>query len=159
MRSPLFSTLARWSLALAFSAGVGCFADSIITTPSVAQSSISLLELEESLFGYDPADGYSVAQQSQLWTTNANAALYTNLLALITTLGGDQSMIAELFQPGAVFAGQTNPYAVAVQSFSTQTATPEPATIGLFGGGLLFLCCYAFWRKRSYGPIQRTDKP
>jgi hypothetical protein len=173
MRSQTFRMIAGWSLALAVSAGAGQ-ASSIITDPTPADASVSMLELEQELFGLDTADGYSIAQASQLWTSNANAALYSNMLALITTLGGDQGLIAELFQPGAIFAGQSNPLLVAstpaVSNFevlSSQAPVPEPATMGLLGGTLLFLCCYALLRTArvkaalrrmpSYGPIRRTD--
>jgi hypothetical protein len=176
MRNRTFRTLARWSLALAACAGPACNASSIITNPAPADAPISMLELEQALFGLDQADSYSIAGADQLWTSDANAALYTNMLALITTLGGDQALIAQLFEPGAVFAGQTNPLTVAnsqavvnFQEFSAPSGVPEPATMGLLGGTLLFLCCYAFFLAGSvrgakrqppteaHGPIQSTD--
>jgi hypothetical protein len=167
MRSHTFAVLARSCLILALCAAPSCFADSVITDTTPAESSLSMLELEQALFGFDPADGYSIAQQNQLWTTNANAALYSNLFALITTLGGEQSMIDELFQPGAIFAGEGDPFVqvngqalLSIQGTSSQSGVPEPATMGLLGGALLFFCCYAFLRSArtlSHGPIQRAD--
>jgi hypothetical protein len=163
--------LARWCLILAVSAGSICLADSITTDPTPADASQALEEIEQELFGYDPADGYSIAELDQLFTTDANAALYTNLLELITTLGGDDSMIEELFQPGAIFANDVDPLVVAsaLESSVESSSVPEPATMGLLGGALLLLCCYAFFRtgrinrevRRAEthpdGPIQRAD--
>ena len=153
MRSQTFAGIARWCLILAVSAGPSCLADTVITGPTPSDISLSMLEIEQELFGFDPADGYSIAQQNQLWTSNANAALYSNLLALITTLGGDDSLIAQLFQPGAIFAGEVDPAAstgsqplIVTGDESLQPSVPEPATMGLFGGALLFLCCYALVR-------------
>ena len=156
MRSPTFATIARWSLVLAASAAPG-LASSIYSPSTPVSAAISMLQLEQQLFGFDPADGYSIAQQSQLWTTDTNAALYNNMLLLITTLGGDPNLIAQLFQPGAVFSGQGNPLAtpslqsaLVLDSVSTQSsATPEPATMDLFGGALLFFCCFALLRDRQ----------
>lgn len=167
MRSQTFAVVTRWCLILALCAVPSCFADSVITDPTPADPSLSMLELEQELFGFDTADGYSIADEDQLFTTDANAELYSNLLALITTLGGDQSMIDELFAPGAIFAGQTDPFAqvsgqaqLSIQETAPQSGVPEPATMGLLGGALLFFCCYAFLRSvktRSHGPIQRAD--
>jgi hypothetical protein len=181
MRFPMFSKLVRGCLILAACTGSGCLADSVISASTPAETSISMLELEEALFGLDPADGYSIAQESQLWTSNANAALYTNMMELITTLGGNSAMIAELFEPGAVFAGQTDPLAVtssptlvnipgvSSQLVSIQPSIPEPATMGLLGEALLFLCCCAFFRRgrmraaacqsqtQPHGPIRPAD--
>jgi hypothetical protein len=152
MRYQTFKMLAGWSL-VATACATPALADSVITPITISNSSVSMLALEEELFGLDPSDSYSQAAANQLWTSDANAALYANMLLLITTLGGDQSMISQLFQPGAIFAGQTNPYAavsqpqIALQTSGAQGAAPEPGTMGLLGGALLFLCCYAFYRQ------------
>lgn len=172
MRSQTFKMLARWSLMAAACAGPG-LANSVITTPRARDPSVSMLELE-TLFGLDPADGYSIAAGSHLWTNDSNAALYGNMLLLITTLGGNQGMMSQLFQPGATFSSKPNPYAqvssaqIVLQGSSAQGAVPEPGTMGLLGGTLLFLCCYGFYRTdrtnrlvRQHllnGPIQPTHQ-
>ena len=149
--------LARWSLIATACAAPG-LANSVITTPTVPDPSVSMLELEQALFGLDPADAYSIAEASHLWTSDANAALYSNLLLLITTLGGDQGMMSQLFQPGAVFSGQGQPQIV-LQGSGSQGAVPEPGTMGLIGGTLLFLCCYAFYRTDRMNRLARQDQP
>jgi hypothetical protein len=143
MQSQTFKMLARWSLIASACATPG-LANTLPGTITLTSPSISMLALEEELFGLDPADSYSLAAANQLWTSNANAALYSNMLLLITTLGGDQGMMSQLFQPGAIFSGQPQ---FAVQSSGAQGTVPEPGTMGLLGGTLLFLCCYAFYRQ------------
>jgi hypothetical protein len=130
------------------------FADGIVTQPSVSDPSISTLELEAELYGLDPADFYSLSDGSQLWTNQANAALYGNLMELILTLGGDNAMIDQLFAPGAVFSGSgstpaANVNANVLSGSSSQSATPEPGTMGLLGGTLLLLTCYAIYCARA----------
>jgi hypothetical protein len=188
MTSRTFSAIARCSsmlipaLAFVIWPAQSCLADAISTTPSLSDPSVSMLELEASLFGLDQADGYSIAAASQLWTSDANAALYSNMMELILTLGGDSAMINQLFQNGAVFSGPSigqsvgqstgGPFASVSfqQSSSSQIETPEPATMGLLGGTLLLLAWYAKHRAAKmrplfagparrplYGPISTAD--
>ena len=104
------------------------------------------------------------------WTTQANNALLGNILNLVMTVGGDSAEIAELFQPGAIFADVLEPTLPLVstsalaQSSETPVAVPEPATMGFLGGALLFLrsllSLYAMRPLRNinlHGPLFRSD--
>jgi len=112
------------------------------------------------------------------WTTPENNELLGNLLELITTLGGNTADIAELYQPGAVFALDGAPVVTPVDTPVVTSAitpvvtsaitpaaqisnVPEPVTMGLLGGALLFLVGYARRRLRKinlhHGPLQRSD--
>jgi len=90
------------------------------------------------------------------WTTEANNVLLGNILNLVTTLGGDSAEIAELFQPGAIFADVLEPSAPLVGtpaltlSSEIPGVVPEPATIGLLGGALILLGLYAVRRLRKF---------
>lgn len=104
------------------------------------------------------------------WTTAENNELLGNLLELITTLGGNSADIAELYQPGAVFASDaivsgtplvTPVVTSAIAPVSQVSNVPEPVTMGLLGGALLFLVGYASRCLRKinfhHGPLQRSD--
>jgi hypothetical protein len=108
------------------------------------------------------------------WTTPGNNELLGNLLGLITALGGNSADIAELYQPGAVFASDvpvsgislvtpvvTSAITPGVPSGEQVSNVPEPVTMGLLGGALLFLIGYARRRLRKinlhHGPLQRSD--
>lgn len=100
------------------------------------------------------------------WTTQANNALLANILNLVMTIGGDSAEIAELFQPGAIFADVLEPgvpilgTSGRVLSSETPVAVTEPATMGLLGGPLLLLSLYAMRRPGNinlHGPLLRSD--
>jgi hypothetical protein len=94
------------------------------------------------------------------WTTEANNVLLGNMLNLVTTLGGDSAEIAQLFQPGAIFADVLEPTVPLISTFSltqgseTPGVVPEPATIVLLAGALLFLSLYEI---NFHGPLLRSD--
>ena len=100
------------------------------------------------------------------WTTGANNVLLGDMLNLVTTLGGDSAEIAELFQPGAIFANVIEPGVPLMEtptltlSSETPGVVPEPATMGFLGGALLLLGVYAMRRLRNinlHGPLLRSD--
>jgi len=101
------------------------------------------------------------------WTTPENDELLGNLLELITSLGGDSADIAELYQPGAVFASDVpvsdTPLVTtsAIAPTAQVSNVPEPVTMGLLVGPLLFLVGYAsrrLWKiNLHHGPLQRSD--
>jgi hypothetical protein len=151
MRTRTVSVL--WVLLASFRPAL---ADSVITPPAVDDPSVSMLELEAELFGLNPADFYSVSGSDPFWNAD-NASLYGNLGALILSLGGDSSMISQLFVGGGAFSGggslgQPAASANVLSGGDNQSPTPEPATMGLLGGALLFFGCYAIYRSRKLRP-------
>ena len=133
-----------------------------------------------------PAD-YSFFEFSQVpqWTNGHNQALTGNLLNLLTTLGGDDSQIGLLFQPGAVFGHPALPKGARAESplvaqlagnslspvYSPQgssqrssqpSSVPEPATLGVLAGSLVLLSFYAMYCARKIEldeSLQRIDQP
>ena len=103
------------------------------------------------------ADGDSVyllfdLGTGQEWTTPANGDVTENLMLTILTLGGDSADIAELFQPGAVFAGS-------LVEPSVPSNVPEPATLILLCGAFAVLSCYRLLTSAAQKNVtlQRTD--
>lgn len=94
------------------------------------------------------------------WTTLENNELTENLLALITSLGGNSTDIAALFAPGAVLADSGTDLGIDGSSGAfTDSTTPEPATMGLLGVALLLLSYLALRRRVAEnnlkdGPLQ-----
>jgi hypothetical protein len=90
-------------------------------------------------------DAATSQQQAQLWTSPGNAALLANLRNLILSLGGDASLIAQLFQPGAAFAGSNVDPGLASPAVPigfigvTQSDIPEPATMSLLIAALFLI--------------------
>ena len=129
-----------------------------------------------------PAD-YSFFEFSQVpqWTNGHNQALTGNLLNLVTTLGGDNSQIGLLFQPGAVFGhpalaqgaraesplvpqlpGYSLSPVYSSQGSSQGSSVPEPTTLGLLAGSLVLLSYYAIYRVRKielHESLERIDQP
>jgi hypothetical protein len=103
------------------------------------------------------------------WTSVENIALMGSLYQLIMTLGGDEAEISALFGPGGALAGYGTPAdpsdpsvnSLVVSTSDSVSVVPEPATIGLPAGALVFLLWYATRRVRKirhhHGPLQRTD--
>lgn len=158
-----YSTLAM--LLLLAGAAPPAFGSNIFVAPTVSDPPISMLELEAELMQLDPADFYALSEQSPFLNAG-NQHLYSNLEQLILTLGGNQQMIAELFEQGGVFSGGAGGAGggggagaqVVLSGASAQSSsTPEPDTMGLLGGTLLFLCLYAAWRLRGGAAAQPPE--
>jgi hypothetical protein len=83
---------------------------------------------------------------SQAWTSAANIALMNSWLSLVTAAGqsGDPAALAALVGLGMNQSAVDS--LVTSQSLSSTTqqapSAPEPALLGLLGGGLALLCIY-----------------
>jgi hypothetical protein len=136
-------------------------ADSINSNISLNDGISSLSGLEQSNFGAGNSVYSILSGDSGPWTSPQNQALLGNLRNLILTLGGDGALIAQLFQPGAVFAQPyiAPPLVPVIQGFSSDlpSGVPEPATMSFLGGAMFFLSIYALFRVRKRWHVTRTS--
>jgi hypothetical protein len=89
---------------------------------------------------------------SQPWTSAENIATMNYWMALVSELGNDPSLLAQLQGLGMittqVAATPPNSQVGSVSSQNSPADVPEPLTLALLGGGLLLFASYAGTRVR-----------
>jgi hypothetical protein len=128
---------------------------------------LPLTDLSGWFFNLDPQLPFPAEPDpSQSWTSPANIATLDYWLSVVSELGDDPSLLAQLYGLGMI--NSPDPAAVMVSEVSTEESpsdVPEPGTPGLFIGGLALLGVYATQRARrlrnglipaaiiGYGPL------
>ena len=123
------------------------------STPDDGIGSLPGDGLDGWFFSSDPDLPFpSEADPSQPWTSAANIATLNYWLNLVTELGDDPSLLAELYGSGMISPPSlaSAPVSQSIQAISEDAVgnVPEPTTSELLGAGLAFLGLYAAERPR-----------
>jgi hypothetical protein len=110
---------------------------------------------------FDPVPNPSFPTEpdpSQPWTSEANIETMNYWLSLVLDLGDDSALLSQVYGLGMVDSPNLAPTQISQLILSNDQLlaqesignVPEPATLGLLGGGLAVLGLYAFLLRRIF---------